>query len=220
MKRLPRLAIVAIVLAAGMAHAQQATPEDFGVPQQQQQQPTQQPSQATTTQTATPAASSPAPTPEDEEKHHKIKPTFKVQLGYQYAQLHSVPINAGRLRTGVGIQNDVMAHYLTFASFIGATESERRVWDLRFGYEGELRLASIVRVGLGAEIGYVFVRRASIDERMWALGIGANFHVGVDAVSWGFRDDHALYIDARIEGHIHFGNADMWGPTLSVGLRF
>jgi hypothetical protein len=143
-----------------------------------------------------------------------------VQLGYQYARLHSVPINAGRFRLGVGAQNDAQAHYFTFSSFVGATETERRVWDLRVGYEGELRLVGIVRLGLGLEAGYVVVRRASIDERMWALGVGAQAHVGVDAVTWGPRDDHALYVEARIEGHIHFGNADMWGPTLSVGLRF
>ena len=103
---------------------------------------------------------------------------------------------------------------------LGATESERRVWDLRFGYSGELRLAGIVRLGIGLETGYLFIRRASVDERMWALGIGAEAHVGVDALTWGPRDDHALYLEARIDGHMHFGNADMWGPTVSAGIRF
>ena len=37
--------------------------------------------------------------------------------------------------------------------------------------------------------------------------VGAEAHLGVDALTWGPRDDHALYFEARIEGHIHFGNA-------------
>jgi hypothetical protein len=225
--------VLPIAMVAAPAYAQQATPEDFGVPPQQQQQQPQQPAPTTTqpapspqitvvSGNAPPATPYPTtPTPAQEEaKLKEFKPAIKAQLGYQYARLHSVPINAGRFRLGVGAQNDVQAHYFTFSSFVGATETDRRVWDLRVGYEGELRLAGILRLGLGLETGYVFVRRASIDERMWALGIGAQAHVGVDAVAWGPRDDHALYVEARIEGHIHWGNADMWGPTLSVGVRF
>lgn len=236
MKRAFVLVLPLLALSAP-AFAQQATPEDFGVPpQQQQQQPPAQPQTApSTTQpqitvvngnpapppaTTTPAPASSGPTPEEEAKLGKIKPSFRGQLGYQYTHMYGVPINAGRLRLGVGLQNDSMGHYMTFSSMVGETETSRRAWDLRVGYEGELRLAGIVRLGAGLEIGYVFIRRASIDERMWALGIGAHIHGSVDALTWGFRDDHALYIDARIEGHIHFGNADLWGPTLSVGLRF
>lgn len=222
------------LLIATPAFAQQATPEDFGVPPQQQQPQPQPQTPPSTTQpqivvvngnAAPPAPANPSPpssgpNPDEEAKLAKIKPSFRGQLGYQYTHMYGVPINAGRLRLGVGLQNDSMGHYLTASSMVGETETGRRAWDLRVGYEGELRLAGIVRLGAGLEIGYVFIRRASIDERMWALGIGAHVHGSVDALSWGFRDDHALYIDARIEGHIHFGNADLWGPTLSVGLRF
>jgi hypothetical protein len=218
------LLVAPLMFAARPAFAQQATPEDFGVGQTQQPAPAATP---TPTPTTAPAPT-PAPTAaqqqqeleQEEKKKGEFKPAIKAQLGYQYARMYGVPINAGRFRLGVGAQNDVQAHYFTFSSFIGATETERRIWDLRVGYEGELRLVGILRLGLGLEMGYVFVRRASIDERMWALGIGAQAHVGLDAVTWGPRDDHALYVEARIEAHIHFGNADMWGPTLSVGVRF
>ena len=36
--------------------------------------------------------------------------------------MFGVPITAGRLRLGVGLQNDVMGHYLTFSSMVGETE--------------------------------------------------------------------------------------------------
>jgi hypothetical protein len=225
--------VVLPVLAFGVpAFAQQATPEDFGVPPQQQQpapSTTPAPSQSsqvtvvsgnTASPATPPAPTASGPSPDDQVKLGKIKPSFRGQLGYQYTHMFGVPINAGRLRLGVGLQNDDMGHYMTFSSMVGETETGRRAWDLRVGYEGELRLAGIVRLGAGLEIGYVFVRRASIDERQWALGIGAHVHGSVDALTWGFRDDHALYVDARIEGHIHFGNADLWGPTLSIGVRF
>jgi hypothetical protein len=217
------LLVVPMMAVVVPAYAQQATPEDFGVPPQQQpQQPAPSPQITVVSGNAPPPTPYPTtPTPAQEEaKLREFKPAIKAQLGYQYARMYGIPIQAGRFRLGVGAQNDVQAHYFTFSSFIGATETERRIWDLRVGYEGELRLVGILRLGLGLEMGYVFVRRASIDERMWALGIGAQAHVGLDAVTWGPRDDHALYVEARIEAHIHFGNADMWGPTLSVGVRF
>lgn len=210
---LPPLLLMGVAVPA---YAQQATPEDFGVPQAQQPAPSATPPPPAQT-TAPPPPEQPPP---EDPKRGDFKPALKLQLGYQYSQLHGVPINAGRFRLGAGAQNDTQAHYFSFSSMVGATETDRRAWDLRFGYEGALRLAGIVRIGFGVETGYVFVRRASIDERMWALGIGANVNVGIDAVTWGPRDDHALYFEARIEGHIHFGNADMWGPTLSAGVRF
>lgn len=238
MKRVLPLFVFSFLLVAGAgtaAYAQQATPEDFGVPQSQQ--PAQPAPSATPTSsggitvisggpTSTPTSStspSPAapPTPAQQEaKLKELAPAIKAQLGFQHARMFGVPINGGRFRLGVGAQNDAQAHFFTFSSMIGATETDRRMWDLRVGYSGEVRAAGILRVGLGIETGYVFVRRATVDERMWALGIGVEAHLGVDAVTWGPRDDHALYLEARIEGHIHWGNADMWGPTLSVGLRF
>jgi hypothetical protein len=135
--------VVPIVAVAVPAFAQQATPEDFGVPQQQQQPAA--PAETAPAPAATPTIhviSQPPPLPapassttpeQDEAKLKEFKPAIKVQLGYQYARLHSVPINAGRFRLGVGAQSDVQAHYFTFSSFVGATETERRVWDLRVG---------------------------------------------------------------------------------------
>jgi len=227
------------VLPPVVAYAQQATPEDFGVqPGQTAAPPTTAPPPSTTA----PAASTPAPAatpppaggaapivfpgkadkdPEAEEaKGRRARAMFKVQLGFQYSRLHSVPIVGGRMRFGVGAQTDTQAHYFVFSSMIGETETERRAWDLRIGYGGDMRFATIARIGVGLELGYVFVRRASIDERQWALGIGADVHLGIDALTWGPHEDHALFFEARIEGHLHFGNADMWGPTLSAGIRF
>lgn len=218
------LGVLALLLVPSIAGAQEpapapgleplppsaapATPEDFGVP-------------------ATPAAPPPPPPPapasapphDDEAKGRAFRPSFKGGLGYHYARVHDVPIHAGRLRLGVGAQNDLMAHYAMLSVMVGETETGRRAWDMRVGWSGDVRI-SIVRLGLDAEIGYLFIRRATIDSRMWALGVGAGAHAGVDVLTWGPREDHALTIDGRIEGHIHFGNAVSWGPSLSLGVRF
>lgn len=185
-----------------------ASPADFGVPP-----PEAAPAPA-------PAPPPPPPPPEDEAKGRAFRPAFKGALGYQYAHVHGVPIQAGRLRLGVGGQNDTMAHYAMLSIMVGETEAERRAWDLRVGWSGDWRVVSILRLGLDAEVGYLFIRRVTIDERMYALGIGVGAHVGIDVLSWGPGDDHALTVEGRFEGHIHFGNADLWGPSILLGLRF
>lgn len=193
-----------------------ASPADFGLPPSS---PPAAPAPSPPPVIVSPPA--PAPTPAEEEaKARAFRPSFKGGVGYQYAHVHGVPIQAGRLRLGVGGQNDVMAHYAMLSIMVGETDAGRRAWDLRVGWSGDLRLVSILRLGLDAEIGYLFIRRATIDERMYALGIGVGAHAGIDVLTWGPRDDHALTVDGRIEAHIHFGNADLWGPSILLGLRF
>lgn len=161
------------------------------------------------------------PVPEDEEKKaQRFRPSGKFGLGYHYASVHGVPIQAGRLRAGMGAQNADLGHYAMLSIMVGETETGRRAWDLRLGWSGDFRVVSRLRLGIDLELGYLFIRRATIDQRMYALGIGAGAHAGVDVVQWGKRDDHALTVDARIEGHLHFGNAVLWGPSISGGLRF
>lgn len=189
-----------------------ASPADFGLPPAA-------PAPAPAPAPASAPAAAPAPD-DDEVKGRAFRPSFKGALGFEYAHVHGVPIEAGRLRLGVGGQNDVMAHYAMLSIMVGETEAGRRAWDVRIGWSGDARIATILRLGLDVELGYLFVRRATIDERMYALGIGAGAHVGVDALTWGPRDDHALTIEGRIEGHIHFGNAALWGPSILLGLRF
>jgi hypothetical protein len=227
------LAVLALPALVAVAHAQgteplqplpppapsttgPATPADFGAAPAPA--PTQAPAAAPAAVVVTPA---PAPSAaEDEAKARAFRPSFKGALGYQYAHTFGVPIEAGRLRLGVGGQNDWMAHYLMLSIMVGETDAGRRAWDMRVGWSGDFRVVSILRLGLDAEVGYLFFRRATIDERMYALGIGAGAHVGVDAFTWGERDDHALFVEGRIEGHIHFGSADLWGPSILLGLRY
>jgi hypothetical protein len=162
-----------------------------------------------------------APAPkEDEAEGKKSRLSFRFNGGYQLGRLHSVPTNGGRFRAGVGAQTDSSAHYATISLLYGSTDQGLRAWDFRVGWQGDFLRYKILRAGVDVEAGYMFVRRVTEDRRIWAFGIGAGIHAGVDVFSWGPRDDHAITIDARLDGHIHFGTAPYWGPTLMAGLRF
>lgn len=169
---------------------------------------------------ATTTAPEQPPPPKDEEVGAKERFSFRGTGGFQYAQIHGIPITGARVRLGIGVQKDSSAHYGTMSILYGGTEGGLRTWDLRFGYHGDLFRWSVLRLGVSAEVGYMFVRRATIDERMWALGAGGGVFAGVDLFSFGPRDDHAVMAEARFDAHLHFGTALVWGPTISLGFRF
>jgi len=78
---------------------------------------------------------------------------------------------------------------------------------------------SILRLGVGGDLGYVVVDRATTDRSMSALGIGVFGLGSVDLWSFGPRGDHALYLGARFHAAAHFG-ATEWGPSVSLGFRY
>ena len=90
---------------------------------------------------------------------------------------------------------------------------------LKVGAIAEWRVHSILRLGVGGDLGYVVVDRATTDRSMSALGIGV-FGLGtVDLYSFGPRGDHAVYLGARFHAAAHFG-ATEWGPSAAVGFRY
>lgn len=149
-----------------------------------------------------------------------FRTTFKGSAGLQYAQVHGVPITGGRLRLGVGAQNDARAFYAMATMLLGSTEEGLRTWDLRGSLSADLLRLGILRLGGDLEMGYLVVRRATVDARMWALGLGAGVHASIDAYQFGARDDHAVFIEAKLDAHLHFGTAFMWGPSILGGIRY
>ena len=170
----------------------------------------------------------PPPPPEDvapaqnrgEDPATTMRNAFRAAGGFEYAQVDGVPITAGRLRLGAGRQNDFVGHYGTLSALYGTTQNGLRTWDLRAGFEGDLVRIGVLRLGLDAELGYLVVRRASVDGHLWALGAGAGAHASLDVIPFGPRDDHAIMLEARCEAFLHFGGAFMWGPSILVGLRY
>jgi hypothetical protein len=209
MKRIALLSIGVVLFFARPALAQEEDQgEVYTVPSQQPQKQTPaQPASAASTDP--PPNSSPDQPPKqgDEDPAKKVRLSLRGGLGYALQPLHGVPVSGGRLRLGVGGQTDSSAHYAMVSFLYGATEEGLRTWDARVGWTGDFYRTGILRLGVDVEMGYLFVRRATFDDRMWALGVGP-------------RNDHALTVEGRFDVHLHFGPAVMWGPTLLLGFRY
>ena len=165
-------------------------------------------------------ADSRAPTPPKKPSGKAFRPSFKGAAGFQYAQVHGVPITGGRLRLGIGAQNDDTAFYANATVLYGSTDEGLRTWGLRGSISGDLLRVGLLRLGGDLEMGYLVVRRATVDARMWALGLGAGVHASIDAYAFGPNDDHAVFVEGKLDAHLHFGNAFMWGPSVLVGFRY
>lgn len=161
--------------------------------------------------------------PKDKEKEDEGK-TLRLagrgEGGFQYSRLYGVPITGARGRIGIGAQNDSTANYATLSVLYGATENDLRTWDVRVGWQGDLLRFGVVRLGLDVEFGYLFIRRATFDNRMFTLGAGAGVHAGVDLFPFGPRNDHAVTAQVRFDTSLHFGGAFVWGPAVLVGFRY
>lgn len=175
----------------------------------------------------TPAQSQPAPAPAppprpptDAEEGAKTRLALRFDGGFQYEQIDKVPVTAARFRLGVGGQTDSNANYASISILYGATTNGLRTYDFKVGWIGDLYRYSIMSFGVDAEIGYLWVHRATIDDRMWALGATAAAHIGFDLYPFGPRNDHAITAQARIDGSFYFGGAAVWGPELLLGFRY
>jgi hypothetical protein len=222
------LLVLAFVLAGSPAFAQESPPAPAKQPdvvieyEQPAPPPPVQPAAPTPAPAPAPASSAdkPPPPPSDEAQGKRLRTSFRAEGGFQYAQLYGVPITGAGVRFGAGSQTDSYAHYGTISFLYGSTENDLRTWDLRIGYTGDFFRYKILRLGLDVAMGYLFIHRASTDERMWALGAGAGAHVGVDLFPFGPRGDHAVTAQARFDASLHFGGAFLWGPTFLVGFRY
>jgi hypothetical protein len=150
-----------------------------------------------------------------EHPHAKVR----LEVGGGLRRFFDMSLYGGDLRFGVGSQRREIGHYFEFSLFYGDTEYGLRAYDVFLGYGFDAKI-DIVHLGLGVEGGYLFIRRASLDDRMWALGIGAHLHAGIDLIKLGHDGEDALYLDLRLSGSLHMGGGALWGPSALVGFRF
>lgn len=155
----------------------------------------------------------------EEAPPRKTWATLKIDAGYTLRWLHAVGAQGLDLRLGVGGRSADFAHHASFALFYGATEAGLRAYDFKLGYNGDARVAGPFWLGLGVELGYVWVRRATVDARMYTFGVGGYAHALVELFQFGERDRSSLHLGARMTGGIHFGSAALWGPSVFLGMR-
>jgi hypothetical protein len=166
-----------------------------------------------------PAPRPSAPQEPVEEGEGRERPSFKLELGATARQVHGLALTGGDGRIGFGAQSRTIAHYAGIGFFYGGTEHGLRSYALMFGWGMEGRFERF-RVGIGAEAGWLFVRRATLNKRMYALGIGAWVQATFDLVKMGRHEDGAFYAGVRLAGSLHYGEAGFWGPSVLAGLRF
>jgi hypothetical protein len=219
------IGLVALVVAfAARASAQDKPPsaEDI-VPSGAATQPKPAPTQPIVVAPPPSAtAARPAPPPvasTEDEDIDKYYPSVKLEAGGTIRKLDGFGVTALDLRAGVGAENKSVGHYFSLGYMWGSTSESLRTYSLMLGYNLDFRIF-IVRLGAGLEAGYLWVRRASVDSRMFALGVGAYVHGGADIVQFGPQNRFGLYVDARLQGDIHYTNTNIWGPSLVVGVRF
>jgi hypothetical protein len=144
--------------------------------------------------------------------------SFFAEGGYAFREINLVPAHGGALRLGLGAQDHRFAGYAYAEGAIGRTFGGLGTREIKAGGLVEWRL-SPVRLGLGADLGYTFVVRRSVDYTMWSLVAGAFAQASCDAWAWGPRGDHAAFVSARFNTNFLFYVFE-FGPTVSLGVRY
>ena len=124
----------------------------------------------------------------------------------------------GDFRLALGVHNDRLAMYGYGDLLYGDTTAGLRVIDGSVGLGMDGR-SSRFRFGGGLFIGSLRIQRATLDGHSQAYSLGAFVHTSADVYRFGFRGDHAAFVDvaARGEGFIGGTTGQL---VLSVGFRY
>jgi hypothetical protein len=148
---------------------------------------------------------SPPPPPADHPDPNKRFNGFLYgKGGYAWGRLFDIAEQQGNIHVGGGAQNNKLAIYAYFDLLYGSTSAGLRAYDgsIGGGVDGRLRR---FRLGGGAFVGYVSVRRTTFDSTVHAYSLGAFMHASADVYTFGFRDDHAVFVDATARGEGFIG---------------
>jgi hypothetical protein len=157
---------------------------------------------------------------DDDDKPGATKASVKLEMGATYRRIYGFDAIAMDGRFGVGARNRKIGHYFVGGFFWGEMTEHLRTYSVMFGYNLEIYPVDPIRLGFGIEPGFLWIRRASYDSRLFAPGIEVFVHGGADLIKLGQNGYHAMYIDLRLQAGLYIDNAPMWGPTLSLGFRF
>jgi hypothetical protein len=162
-----------------------------------------------------PPSTSP-PLPPDPNK--RLRSYFNGQVGYALGRLFDIGEQQGSFHVGGGLQSNKLAAYGFFDLLYGSTSAGLRVYEGSLGAGADARLSRF-RVGGGLYLGSLWVRRATYDDNVHAYAAGLFVHGSADVYAFGWRDDHAAYLDlaARGEGFIGGTTGQL---VLSAGFRY
>ena len=168
-----------------------------------------------------PAPAIEAPPPEDA----RVRLSFTNELDYGFLNLYGLSIDQTGYRAGIGAQTNKISGYATFDCGFGSTPNGLSTQQYSFGLEAMYRALPYLRLGGGIRGGAMLIVRATTGEGMGALGYGVYARADIDVVRWGRRDDHGIYVGARMNVDLFAENASgpvpvLYGPELIVGFRY
>ena len=165
-----------------------------------------------------PADTGDAPAQPDAPKNEHGRYVMKAAVGAAYRRLYEIPIVGGDIQLGFGAQWHEVAIYGTIGALYGSTQHGLLTRAYEIGFSVELREG---RFGLGAALrsSYMYFIRATDGTAVDSTGIGVAPFVSFDVLPF---DGHALYVNAKVNLDSFGGKPTtfVWGPTLSLGIRY
>lgn len=162
------------------------------------------------------AAPSTARAQDDE---NKWTTTGKVEGGYEVGNMYGRGMHGGRMRLGLGRQNDDMAFWGTLSGRYGFTYVGLPTWDLRMGGDSELFREGIFHLGVAADFGIHGYTSQADDDIGFALSFGLGGRLGIDVIQYGERNRSAVTLDGRLDAHLFF-TGYYASAGLYLGVRF
>lgn len=139
-------------------------------------------------------------------------------MGLSIGRVFDIAERLGDFRLALGAHNDKLAFYGYGDLLYGDTTAGLRVTDGSVGLGTDARFDRF-RFGAGLFIGSLRIQRATFDGHAQAYSVGALVHTSGDVYRFGFRGDHAAFVDvaARGEGFIGGTTGQL---VLSAGFRY
>lgn len=170
-------------------------------------------------QVVAPAIAAPVEPTEAPEPPKPRSGFFFAQGGGAMRHVAGSTIYAGDLRIGGGGGRNVPIYGFGGLTW-GATTTHLRAYTVNAGVGFDAKLDPLpLRVGIGGELQYLVIRRASVDGNFNTLGLGAFAQATLDVVRFDEAGSGAFTITARINASF-FNESFLWGPTVLAGVRF
>ncbi|MGC4122975.1 MAG: hypothetical protein QM765_52080 [Myxococcales bacterium] len=166
----------------------------------------------------------PPPPPEAPAPQRSTGFSLKFALGGTYRNLYGIHFGGGDLALDLGGQTKGAAFYFDLALFVGSTASGLTTSDVMLGFRAEGRIGSRLRIGGGASVSVLIVRRITTESAILDFTVGPALHASFDVVQW---EDSALYVGAKggfgwlvMASDHNSGTPLMANATVGLGFRY
>lgn len=167
----------------------------------------------------------PPEAPEPAEPQQRTGFSLKIAAGGTYRNLYGIHFGGGDLALSLGGQTKGAAFYADLALFVGSTASGLTTSDIMVGFRAEGRILSRLRVGGGATLSLLVVKRITSDSSIFDFTAGPALHVSFDLVQW--EEGSALYVVGKggfgwlvLSNSHNSGLPLMANGTVGLGFRY